>query len=237
LLSSSEAEVQAILATAKEWVDFLGKPVSLWISDKQAAFLKGIAGEFDGVPHRYCANHFLRGLAKPILEADSSAKVQMRKKVRGVREIERQVLDDRRQTQVLCSQPLAEGEAVPLSEANSEASAALEATTAASPAGVEGASTETSEQTENTPEQPEQEAAEKSDEAGEVVLAYCAAVRGILNDDQGGPEHPPGLRMTEGLQEVRESLQRNLKVEAKKGGEPIINYSDWQTTLIEGSSR
>jgi len=54
------------------------------------------------------------------------------------------------------------------------------------------------------------------DEAGEVVLGYCAAVRGILNDDQGGPLHPPGLRMSEALQEVRESLARNL--DAKKGG-------------------
>jgi len=49
----------------------------------------------------------------------------------------------------------------------------------------------------------------------EVVLDYCTAVRGILNDDQGGPLHPPGLRMAEALGAVRASLQRNL--EAKKG--------------------
>src|SRR5499433_1411218 len=60
--------------------------------------------------------------------------------------------------------------------------------------------------------------AEASLEGGlqEVVLQYCAAVRGILNDDQGGPLHPPGLRMAEALGEVRASLQRNL--EAQKGG-------------------
>jgi hypothetical protein len=52
--------------------------------------------------------------------------------------------------------------------------------------------------------------------AGSVVLDYCAAVRGILNDDQGGPLHPPGLRMAEALGEVQESIQRNLG--AKKGG-------------------
>ena len=50
----------------------------------------------------------------------------------------------------------------------------------------------------------------------DVVLDYCAAVRGILNDDQGGPLHPPGLRMAEALVDVHASLQRNL--EAKKGG-------------------
>ncbi len=53
---------------------------------------------------------------------------------------------------------------------------------------------------------------------GEVVLGYCAAVRGILNDSQGGPLHPPGLRMSEALEDVRDSLERNLQ--AKKGGLP-----------------
>jgi hypothetical protein len=51
---------------------------------------------------------------------------------------------------------------------------------------------------------------------GEIVLDYCAAVRGILNDDQGGPLHPAGLRMSEALQNVRDALERNLR--AKKGG-------------------
>jgi hypothetical protein len=59
---------------------------------------------------------------------------------------------------------------------------------------------------------------EIEDEAGEVVLGYCAAVRGILNDSQGGPLHPPGVRMSEALQDVRDSLDRNLG--AKKGGRP-----------------
>ena len=50
---------------------------------------------------------------------------------------------------------------------------------------------------------------------GDVVLDYCTAVRGILNDSQGGPLTPPGLRMAGALGEVHESLQRNL--DAKKG--------------------
>jgi len=54
------------------------------------------------------------------------------------------------------------------------------------------------------------------EDTADVVLDYCAAVRGILNDDQGGPLHPPGLRMAEALEDVQGSLQRNL--EAKKGG-------------------
>ena len=43
---------------------------------------------------------------------------------------------------------------------------------------------------------------------GILVLDYCAAVRGILNDDQGGPLNPPGVRMANGLTEVRDSIDR-----------------------------
>ena len=61
----------------------------------------------------------------------------------------------------------------------------------------------------------------EASDAGDVVLDYCAGVRGILNDGQGGPLHPPGLRMADALGEVRASLQRNL--DAKKGGAPRSN--------------
>jgi hypothetical protein len=179
LLSATEGEVRRLIVKAKEWAESLGMPVGLWMSDKQEAFVKGIAAEFPDVPHRYCDNHFLRDLARPVLEADSHAKVRMRKKVRGLRAIEQAVLQ-RRET---------EPEADPTPE-TPEASDA--ATAAANPS------------------------AAVVDPAGSVVLDYCAAVRGVLNDDQGGPLHPPGLRMAEALDEVQESLRRNLG--AKKGG-------------------
>jgi len=96
LLSATADEVRRLLAQAKVWADRLGKPVALWLSDRQDAFVTGIAAEFEGVPHRYCANHFLRDVAKPVLEADSHAKVQMRTKVRGLRTIEQAVLKHQR---------------------------------------------------------------------------------------------------------------------------------------------
>ncbi len=92
LISATAAEVQQLIAQAKAWAKRLDKKVVLWISDKQSAFVTGIAAEFPNVPHRYCANHFLRDVAKPVLEADSHAKVTMRKKVRGLRKIEQAVL-------------------------------------------------------------------------------------------------------------------------------------------------
>jgi hypothetical protein len=175
LISSSEAEVRRLIVRARQWAERLGKRVRAWVSDKQDAFLKGIAAEFPGVAHRYCENHFLRDLAKPVLETDSHAKVQMRRKVRGLRPIEREVLYKRREQE----------------------------------AGPE-------EDSSRRDDQPEP--SDLSEEAGSVVLDYCATVRGILNDNHGGPLRPPGLRMFGALDEVRQSLRRNL--EAKKGGAP-----------------
>ena len=96
LISATADEVRRLIAQAKAWAESLGKPVALWLSDRQDAFVTGIAAEFPDVPHRYCDNHFLRDVAKPVLEADSHAKVQMRKKVRGLRKIEQAVLKRQR---------------------------------------------------------------------------------------------------------------------------------------------
>jgi hypothetical protein len=201
LLSSSTEEVRRLIAKAKGWAQQLQKPVELWMSDKQDAFVKGIEAEFPDVPHRYCQNHFLRDLAKPMLEKDSHQKVQMRKKVRGLRDIEKQVLEGRRKAQAQAEPGSPPATSEPAAGAmTAGGSVAVGPQTAGEPTATAG--------------QPLPGPA--ADEAGQVVLDYCCAVRGILNDDQGGPLHPPGLRMAEALQEVRESLRRSL--DAKKGG-------------------
>jgi MULE transposase domain len=236
LLSSSAEEVQRLVAKAKDWAEQIGKPVELWMSDKQDAFVKGIKAEFPDTPHRYCQNHFLRDLAKPLLEQDSHAKVQMRKKVRGLRAIEKQVLEDRRKAQ---AEPEAAGAAAAgepcevvsrtISTASaSEPAASTAVAGAAQAVGPPGAGERTA-----TAGQPLVEQA--ADDAGQVVLDYCAAVRGILNDDQGGPLHPPGLRMAEALRQVHASLQRNL--DAKKGGAARSSCASSRTALRGGCRR
>src|SRR5271166_5631981 len=195
LISAKADEVRRLITKAKEWAESLVKPVALCISDKQDAFVTGIAAEFPDVPHRYCDNHFLRDVAKPVLEADSHAKVQMRRKVRGLRKIERAMLE-RQSTQA--SENLVEDDP--------------EATVTV----IVG---------------PMNSLATEADSASAVVLAYCAAVRGILNDDQGGPLHPPGLRMAEALNDVRESIQRNL--DEQKGASKRSNSAAWPTASTE----
>ena len=95
LLSSATPEVQRLIVVARQWAERLAKPVRMWMSDKQEAFVQAIATEFPAIPHHYCQNHFLRDVAKPVLEMDSQAKVKMRRRVRGLRALERRVLEDR----------------------------------------------------------------------------------------------------------------------------------------------
>jgi hypothetical protein len=198
LLSATEDEVRRLIQKAKEWAQSLGTVVGLWVSDKQDAFVKGIAREFPDVPHRYCDNHFLRDVAKSVLEADSHAKVQMRQKVRGLRTIEQAVLQRQKaETQ---------------GESTSDAPEATSTATAVA-----------------------NRSAAVADSTGSGVLDYCAAVRGILNDDQGGPLEPPGLRMAEALHEIQESLQRNLDV--KKGGSRRSNSTACPDASRGGSTK
>ncbi len=97
LLSATASEVQRLIAQTKQSAEILGKCTILWVSDKQDAFVTEIKAEFPAVPYRSCDNHFLRDAAKPVLDADSHAKVKMRKKVHGLGDIERSVLKQRRQ--------------------------------------------------------------------------------------------------------------------------------------------
>lgn len=173
LLSSAADEIRALIVRARDRARGLGLSVGLWMSDKQDAFVTTIAQEFPGVPHRYCGNHFLRDLAKPVLELDSHAKVRMRNKIRGLRGVEREALKLR----------AAHGAA---HAANRDEQGGPAATLVFEVTGVG------------------------------VALDYCAAVRGIINDSQGGPLRPPGMRMARALGEVKQSLRRNVRL--KKGG-------------------
>ena len=189
LLSSAAAEVKRLFERARDLAARIGKPVRGWMSDKQDAFVSGVQEVFPGVPHRYCANHFLRDAAKPVLEADSHAKVKMRRKVRGLRNIERRMLAER-------TEPATTTPATPTPPQQPAVTTPATATAPQEPAAITPA----------LPTPPFE--TRQVSEVGQVVLDYCAAVRGILNDDQGGPLHPPGVRMAEALAEVHDSIGR-----------------------------
>jgi hypothetical protein len=226
--SRTTEEVRRLIGVARPWRERLAKPVRVWRADKQAACVTAIASACPGTPHRDCHNHFLRDVAPPVLDMARRAQVKMRRTVRGWRAIERRVSEERRQAAAPAPPPPDES---PKTEERRCAgpSAATAATPRASRA-LGGTSTESLlEATGGTTT----EEARGADEVGAVVLGYGAAVRGLLHDSQGGPLHPPGVRMRAALQDVRDALERNLH--AKKGGGPSHGGSGWLAVLTVGS--
>jgi hypothetical protein len=135
------------------------------------------------------------------LEKDSHAKVQMRRKVRGLREIEKRMLADVRSEERVAETVPGASQA-PSTAASSELVAASDKTPPADP--------------------------DPSVVQREVVLDYCSAVRGILNDDQGGPLSPPGVRMDAALGDVQASIGRLLA--PQKGGPATSPTSEAKRT-------
>jgi hypothetical protein len=88
LLSSTRDDLAALLTEVKE---ALQVPIVGAVSDGQDSIRKAVAKALDGVPHQLCHFHYLREAAKPIFEADRHAKKELKKRVRGVRPIERKV--------------------------------------------------------------------------------------------------------------------------------------------------
>jgi len=88
LLSSTQDDLARLLTEVK---GALGVPIVGVISDGQDSIRKAVKKALDGVPHQLCHFHYLREAAKPIYEADRHAKKELKKRVRGVRPIERKV--------------------------------------------------------------------------------------------------------------------------------------------------
>lgn len=86
LLSATIRDLAALLAEVR---DALPVPISAVISDGQDTIRKAVAQQLPGVPHQLCHFHYLREAARPIYEADRHAKKELKKRVRGVRSIER----------------------------------------------------------------------------------------------------------------------------------------------------
>jgi hypothetical protein len=88
LLSSTQDDLAGLLHEVQA---ALSVPIVGVVSDGQDSIRKAVRKALDGVPHQLCQFHDLREAAKPVYEADRHAKVQLKKKVRGIRPIERKV--------------------------------------------------------------------------------------------------------------------------------------------------
>ena len=88
LLSATSEDLSALL---HEVAAALQVPIAAVVSDGQRSIRLAVAKAFPGVPHQLCHFHYLREAALPIYEADRHAKKELKKRVRGIRVLERQV--------------------------------------------------------------------------------------------------------------------------------------------------
>jgi hypothetical protein len=88
LLSGTANDLAPLL---REVTSAVGVPVVGVVSDGQTSIRRAVERALPGVPHQLCQFHFLREAARPIFEADRHAKKELKKRVRGVRRIERAV--------------------------------------------------------------------------------------------------------------------------------------------------
>jgi hypothetical protein len=88
LLSAAQEDLVALL---QEVHQALSVPIVGVISDGQLSIRTAVAQAFPKVPHQLGHFHYLREAAKPIYEADRHAKKELKKRVRGVRPIERRL--------------------------------------------------------------------------------------------------------------------------------------------------
>ncbi len=88
LLGGTEKDLMPLL---REVADALAVPIIGVISDGQHAIRKAVGNALPRVPHQLCQFHYLREAAKEVYEADRHAKKELKKRVRGVRLIEREL--------------------------------------------------------------------------------------------------------------------------------------------------
>ena len=96
LLSATEGDLVPLLAEVRDALAGDGQdapaiPLLGVISDGQHSLRNAVAHTLPGVPHQLCQFHYLREAARPIFEADRHAKQELKKRVRGVRPIEREL--------------------------------------------------------------------------------------------------------------------------------------------------
>jgi len=88
LLSATQADLAALLRTVRQTLQV---PIVGIIADGQLSIRGAVAEVFSDVPHQLCHFHYLHEAAKPIYEADRHAKKELKKRVRGVRPLERRL--------------------------------------------------------------------------------------------------------------------------------------------------
>jgi len=88
--SSSTEELMEIIKPVLE----LGFPILGFVSDGQKSIRLAFEKLSPETPYQYCQFHYLKDIAKPVVDKDRKLKTNIKKKLRGIREIEKKVLTE-----------------------------------------------------------------------------------------------------------------------------------------------
>lgn len=105
-LSATQEDLAVLLKVVKGALDV---PIVGVVSDGQRSIRNAVETALPEAAHGLCHFHYLKEAAKPIYEADRHAKKELKKRVRGVRAIERSVNDAAQPITPGCSRLLSGG--------------------------------------------------------------------------------------------------------------------------------
>lgn len=89
LLSATQNDLATLLGEVRDAIAPL--VITAVISDGQHSIRKAVAKARPKAKHQLCHFHYLREAARPLYEADRHAKKELKKRLRGIRKIEREV--------------------------------------------------------------------------------------------------------------------------------------------------
>jgi len=85
--SGTAAELQTLILPVIEF----GFPIVGIVSDGQHSIRLAFEELLPNVPYQYCQYHYLKDIAKPIVDADRKLKTELKKSMRGIRDVERKI--------------------------------------------------------------------------------------------------------------------------------------------------
>jgi hypothetical protein len=83
--SSSTAELKEFIQPVLD----LGFPILGFVSDGQLSIRKSIEELRPNLPYQYCQYHYLKDIAKPVVDKDRKLKTSIKKDLRGIRAVEK----------------------------------------------------------------------------------------------------------------------------------------------------
>lgn len=90
LKSGSAEELKKLILPVIEF----GFPIIGIVTDGQQSIRNAMESLLPDVPYQYCQYHYLKDIAKPVVDLDRKLKTGIKKSLRGIREIEKRIEND-----------------------------------------------------------------------------------------------------------------------------------------------